>query len=157
MLVLIAVLLALIPAAAILYPFVFKKGISTVFRDETSTYSELTRRWEAAIAGLKNTELEHAIGNLTQDDYRELREQYMLEAANIMKAMELEDQQEEELLANVASEVRAVREGLIGSSPGKRRADKRRVVISCCNSIPYLPVRPHTKTLSRHSREGGNP
>ena len=44
MLVLIAVLLALIPAIAILYPFVFRRGISNVFRDETSTYSELTRR-----------------------------------------------------------------------------------------------------------------
>ena len=117
MLVLIAVLLALIPAAAILYPFVFRRGISTVFRDETSTYSELTRRWEAAIAGLKNTELEHAIGNLTQEDYYDLREQYMLEAANIMKAMELEDQQEEELLANVAMEVRAVRERITDPSP----------------------------------------
>ena len=117
MLVLIAVLLALIPAAAILYPFVFRRGISTVFRDETSTYSELTRRWEAAIAGLKNTELEHAIGNLTQEDYHDLREQYMLEAANIMKAMELEDQQEEELLANVAMEVRAVLERITDPLP----------------------------------------
>ena len=116
MLVLIAVLLALIPAAAILYPFVFRKGLSTVFRDETSTYSELTRRWEAAIAGLKSTELEHAIGNLTVDDYRDLREQYMLEAAAIMKSMELEDKQEDELLASVAEEVRAVRENLTGSS-----------------------------------------
>ena len=116
MLVLIAVLLALIPAAAILYPFVFKKGLSSVFRDETSTYSELTRRWEASIAGLKSTELEHAIGNLTEEDYRDLREQYMLEAAAIMKSMELEDQQEEELLATVAEEVRAVREGITGTS-----------------------------------------
>ena len=116
MLVLIAVLLALIPAAAILYPFVFRKGLSAVFRDETSTYSELTRRWEAAIAGLKSTELEHAIGNLTEEDYRDLREQYMLEAAAIMKSMELEDQQEEELLATVAEEVRAVRENITGAS-----------------------------------------
>ena len=117
MLVLIAVLLALIPAIAILSPFIFKKGISTVFRDETSTYSELTRRWDAAIAGLKNTELERAIGNLTQEDYDDLREQYMLEAANIMKSMELEDRQEEELLAGVAEEVRAVRERIAGPSP----------------------------------------
>ena len=117
MLILIAVLLALIPAAAILYPFVFRRGISTVFRDETSTYSELTNRWEAAIAGLKNTELEYTIGNLTEDDYRDLRGQYMLEAANIMKAMELEDQQEDELLASVAREVKAVRERLVGPSP----------------------------------------
>lgn len=117
MLVLIAVLLALIPAAAILYPFVFRKGLSSVFRDETSTYSELTRRWEAAIAGLKSTELEHAIGNLAEEDYRDLRDQYMLEAAAIMKSMELEDQQEEELLATVAEEVRAVRENITGASP----------------------------------------
>ena len=117
MLVLIAVLLALIPAAAILYPFVFKRGLSSVFRDETSTYSELTLRWEAAIAGLKSTELEHAIGNLTEEDYRDLREQYMLQAAAIMKSMELEDRQEEELLATVAEEVRAVREGITGTSP----------------------------------------
>ena len=116
MLVLIAVLLALIPAAAILYPFVFRRGLASVFRDETSTYSELTRRWEAAIAGLKSTELEHAIGNLTEEDYRDLREQYMLEAAAIMKSMELEDRQEEELLATVAEEVRAVREGITGTS-----------------------------------------
>lgn len=114
MLVLIAVLLTLIPAAAILYPFLFQRGISTVFRDETSTYSELTRRWEAAVAGLKTMELERAVGNLTESDYIGLKEQYMTEAARIMKAMELEDQQEEELLSEVAQEVRAVREQFTG-------------------------------------------
>ena len=114
MLILIAVLLTLIPAAAILYPFVFQRGISTVFRDETSTYSELTRRWEAAVAGLKTMELERAVGNLTESDYIGLKEQYMTEAARIMKAMEMEDQQEEELLSEVAQEVRAVREQFTG-------------------------------------------
>ena len=114
MLILIAVFIALIPTVAILYPFIFKRGISSVFHDETSTYSELIRRWEAAVAGLKSTELEHAIGNLTKDDYTDLKEQYMLEAARVMKAMELEDQQEDELLASVAEEVRAVRERFSG-------------------------------------------
>jgi hypothetical protein len=117
MLILIATLLALIPTAAILYPFVFKKGISSVFHDETSTYSELTRRWEASVAGLKSTELEHAIGNLMDDDYADLKEQYMLEAARVLKAMELEDQQEDELLASVSREVRAVRERFSGPEP----------------------------------------
>lgn len=116
MLVLIAVLLTLIPAAAILYPFLFQRGVSTVFRDETSSYSELTRRWEAAVAGLKTMELERAVGNLTESDYLGLKEQYMTEAARIMKAMELEDQQEEELLSEVAQEVRAVREQFTGPS-----------------------------------------
>lgn len=116
MLVLIAVLLTLIPAAAILYPFLFQRGVSTVFRDETSSYSELTRRWEAAVAGLKTMELERAVGNLTESDYIGLKEQYMTEAARIMKAMELEDQQEEELLSEVTQEVRAVREQFTGPS-----------------------------------------
>lgn len=126
MLVLVSILLVLIPTAAILYPFLFRKGISTVFRDETSTYLELTRRWEATVAGLKNTELEYAIGNLTEDDYLDLREQYMFEAARIMKAMELEDRQEEELLSSVALEVRAVRERFVGCPPtreGERQPD----------------------------------
>ena len=116
MLVLIAIFLTIIPAAAILYPFIFQRerGVSNVFRDETSAYSELTRRWEAAVAGLKTMELERAVGNLTESDYIGLKEQYMTEAARIMKAMELEDQQEEELLSEVAQEVRAVREQFTG-------------------------------------------
>lgn len=114
MLVLIAIFLTIIPAAAILYPFIFQRGVSNVFRDETSAYSELTRRWEAAVAGLKTMELERAIGNLTESDYLALKEQYMNEAARIMKSMELEDQQEQELLAEVAQEVRAAREQFAG-------------------------------------------
>lgn len=114
MLILITVLLALIPTVAILYPFIFKRGISSVFHDETSTYSELIRRWEATVAGLKSTELEYAIGNLTDEDYADLNEQYMLEAARVMKAMELEEQQEDDLLASVAQEVRAAREKFAG-------------------------------------------
>lgn len=114
MLILIAALLALIPTIAVLYPFFFKKGISSVFHDETSTHSDLTRRWEAAVAGLKSTELEHAIGNLTDDDHADLKEQYMLEAARVLKAMDLEEQQADDLLASVTQEVRAVRERFSG-------------------------------------------
>ena len=117
MLVLIAVLLALIPAAAILYPFIFRRGLSI----------RLPRRdlhllgADPPVGSRHRRTQEHRVGARhrqpdAEDDYRELREQYMLEAANIMKAMELEDQQEEELLANVASEVKAVRERITGSS-----------------------------------------
>ncbi len=38
--------------------------------------------------GLKNTELDWSIGNLTEDDYQLLREQYMTDAALALKAME---------------------------------------------------------------------
>ena len=120
MLVLIAVLLALIPAVAIVYPFLRSRTDDLVFEDEASTYSALSMRWEAAVAGIKNTELEWAIGNLTEEDYRPLKEQYMTEAALVMKAMELEDQQEQELLADLEREVNQVRRRVLGGEgPGE--------------------------------------
>jgi hypothetical protein len=119
-LVLIAVLLALIPALAILYPFLRSRTDDIVFEDEASTYSALSMRWEAAVAGIKNTELERAIGNLAEDDHRQLREQYMTEAALVMKAMELEDQQEQELMAGLELEVSQVRRRVLGGDgPGE--------------------------------------
>lgn len=118
MLVLVGVLLVLIPMAAILYPFLRGQETAFVPDDESSPHAELTRRWEAAFAGLKNTELEHAIGNLAEEDYRLLREQYMTEAAKVMKAMELEEDQEQDLLAGIEREVSAVRRGIQGGTTG---------------------------------------
>ena len=112
MLVLISVLLALIPAIA--YPFLRSRTDDLVFEDEASTYSALSIRWEAAVAGIKNTEHERAIGNLAEDDYRQLREQYMTQAALVMKAMELEDQQERELMAGLDREAAQVRRRVLG-------------------------------------------
>ena len=114
MLVLIALLLALIPAVAILYPFLRKTEGPPLLQDEGSISSGLTRRWDAAVAGLKNTELEWAIGNLTEDDYRLLRDEYMTDAAMAMKAMDLEEQQERELLLTIDEDVRSVRERALG-------------------------------------------
>ncbi len=95
MLVLIALLLALIPAAAILYPFLIRRAsTSGSAADEGSVGSELARRWDAALEGLKSAELEHAIGNLEDADHTWLREQYMTEAALVLKAMDLEEEQE---------------------------------------------------------------
>ena len=85
-----------------------------MFEDEGSTYAELSRRWDAAVAGLRNTELDQAIGNLDEPDYLWLREQYMTDAALVMKALELEEQQVQELLATVEEEVKRVRQGVLG-------------------------------------------
>ena len=114
MLILIALLLGLIPAVAIVYPFVRRRDEAYLFDDESSTQSELQRQWDAAVAGLKNTELERAIGNLAEDDYRWLREQYMTDAALVMKALEMEEKQEQELLAGLEHEVRHVRQQVLG-------------------------------------------
>ena len=122
MLVLIGLLLVLIPVAAIAYPFLRRQDSDYVSSDEGSPESELSRRWEAAVAGIKNAELEWAIGNLGEEDYRWLRERYTTDAATVLKAMELEERQEEELLAGIEVEVRKVRQGILGGN-GKEGED----------------------------------
>ena len=127
MLVLYAILIVLVPAAIILYPFLRRKGgAGEPIEDESSAHAELSRRWDAAVSGLKSAELEWAVGNLTGEDYQWLRNQYMAEAVQVMKAMELEEQQEQEFLATIELEVGRVRARALGTTDGqttKRREE----------------------------------
>lgn len=116
MILLIAILLALIPAIAILYPFIRRQMADLYLEDESSPQAELSRRWEAAVSGLKSAELERAIGNLEEQDYRWLRQQYMTEAARIMRAMELEKEQEQELRSVIEQELRQARMRALGKN-----------------------------------------
>lgn len=109
MLVLIALLLALIPAITIAYPFL-RRGASEWQDDEGSTRATLERRWDAALAALRSAELEHAVGSLSAEDYRWLRRQCLREAAAAMRAMQLEPEQEEAMLARLEAEGRRGRE-----------------------------------------------
>ena len=114
MLVLIAIILALIPAVIIAYPFLRRGESSEWLDDESSPLATLQRRWEAALDGIRSAELEHAIGNLSEEDYRWLRRQYMREAAIVMRAMELEQEEEEALLTQIEVESRRVRARVLG-------------------------------------------
>ncbi len=114
MIVLITLALVLVPAAAVLYPFLRRDRLPAVPEDETSPRAEMERRWEAALAGIRTAELERAVGSLTEDDYRWLRDRYMTDAAVVMKAMELEDQEEREMLAAIEREMRQARERILG-------------------------------------------
>ena len=116
--IILALLLALIPAAAILYPLLRGLGRDEFAGDESSQTAEFARRWEAALDGLRNAELESALGNLVEEDYRWLRRQYMVEAALVLKGMELETAQEREFMEQVEHEVRRVRERALGRSGG---------------------------------------
>ena len=109
MLIFVAILLALVPAVAILYPFVRRREDGALSEDESSPQAELARRWDAALAGLRNVELERTLGNLAEEDYHWIRQQYMTEAAGILKAMELEEQREQELLADIEHQLRETR------------------------------------------------
>ena len=112
MLVLIAVVLALIPAIAILYPFL-RSDRGFIPEDEGS---DLVRRWELAVAGLKNTELDHSVGNLTDQDYLWLRRKYMADATSVMADSDIQEQQKKKILADLDSEVSKAREIVNGKS-----------------------------------------
>jgi hypothetical protein len=109
MLVLVAVLLTLLPAIAIIYPFVRSLGHDELPEDEISPEVELGLRWDAALAGLKSAELDWTIGRLAEGDYRWLRQRYMTEAAVVMKAMEIEEDQQGDLLASIERELEEAR------------------------------------------------
>ena len=119
----VALLLALIPAAAILYPLLRGLGQDEFAEDEGSSEAEFARRWESALEGLRNAELESAIGNLDDEDYRWLRRQYMVEAALVLKGLDMEREQEREFLAQVDAEVRRVRERALGRPQSNRDAE----------------------------------
>ena len=114
MLVLIAVALALIPAIVIAYPFLRRGASREWLDDESSPMATLQRRWDAALDGIRSAELEYAIGSLAEEDYRWLRRQYMREAAVVMRAMELEQEEEEALLTQIKSESERVRARVLG-------------------------------------------
>lgn len=116
MIVLASVVLALIPLVAILYPFLRRRDRVSSTGDEDSPLVALEHRWDAALAGLRDAELERAVGNLPEDAYRQVRRQYMQEAAAVLRAMEVEEQREEELLGGVAQELEEIRRRAIGDA-----------------------------------------
>ena len=118
MIVLVAVLLAFLPVLAMLYPFLRKRRIPLVLEDESSVQAELGRRWEASVEGLRNIELERALGSLEERDYQWLRQHYLSDAATLMKAMELEQQEEEALLQKLEEEVAQARQRILGGPAG---------------------------------------
>ena len=105
MLVLIAIILTVIPALIILYPLLKRVGSTELLKDESSLTSELNRRWDSVVAGLRTAELEFSIGNLSHDDYKWIKNTYAKETAQIMEAMELQEEEENELMESLEQEI----------------------------------------------------
>ncbi len=115
MLVFAAILLTLVPAVFILWPFVARLRRDEFEYDEGAPQADLMRRWESAVAGLSSAELDRILGNQTEDDYRAVRRQLMSEAAQVMRDMELAPDEERRMLADLREEIRQVRARLQGS------------------------------------------
>ena len=113
---LIAAILAAVGRGVVLYPFFFHREDWDISESKSSPQN-LDTRWENALAGIRNTELEHAIGSLSEKDYQVLRDIYLNEAAIIIKSMELQHERERELINKIDVEVKRVRENFLGKEP----------------------------------------
>ena len=51
-----------------------------------------------------------SIGNLSKDDYIWIKETYAQETAQIIQAMELQDEEEQELMASLEKEIRKAKQ-----------------------------------------------
>lgn len=121
MIVTIAIVLTLIPALFILWPFVMGLRRDEFEYDEGAPQADLMRRWDAAVAGLASAELDHSLGNLSDDDYSGLRAQLMGEAADLMREMELSEDEEERMLAGLREELLSARARIEGDGQREGR------------------------------------
>ena len=119
MLVLIATLLVFIPAVAVLYPFIRRS--STVYLSERGAplEAELHRRWEETLSGLRSVDVDRDLGNITEADYHLLREAYLVDAAMLMKELEVEEHREQAIMAEIESYVRQARTGMEGEEQSR--------------------------------------
>ena len=106
MVIIIGILLCLVPGIAVIYPLWRKfSSMSPPPEDESSLEADLDRRWESAIDGLHSSELEYSVGNLSLEDYKELREVHMLEAAVVLKMFDLSGEDEKLLFDQISEEL----------------------------------------------------
>lgn len=106
MVIIIGILLCFVPGIAVIYPLWRKfSSMSPPPEDESSLEADLDRRWESAIDGLHSSELEYSVGNLSLEDYKELREVHMLEAAVVLKMFDLSGEDEKLLFDQINEEL----------------------------------------------------
>ncbi len=106
MVVLISLVLSIFPFVLIIFPLIRKYSVSEFIpQDESSLFSDLERRWDSAIEGLRSTELERMVGNLHDQDYDWLKNIHIYEAALVLKALDLSEIEQNQLIDEVRNEV----------------------------------------------------
>jgi len=89
MFVFLSIMICLLPAVAVIYPFIRRTHYKSVdIERESVRRRELEKRWEVALDELKNTEFDMEIGNLQEDDFKVIRFKQIEEAALLLRDME---------------------------------------------------------------------
>jgi len=109
----------------ICYPFFTKTGSENLFEEDKKNYTEkrksdlqlLEENKLELYSAIKEIEFDHGLGKLTDEDYKELRESYIYEAAKVVRKIEelshknhlsIEDKIEQEIRnsKNISSQIK---------------------------------------------------
>lgn len=101
MTVFLAVLIALIPLMAIVYPFLRGQSYVQTFDDSETKIDSIYSRWQVLTEGIRILELDHDLSNLNNVDYIETRDQYFLEANAILDEMGLNGKDRESMFSQI--------------------------------------------------------
>ena len=104
MLIFLAVLIALIPLVAIVYPFFRSHHYLQALDDSATKIDSVSLRWQALAEGVRIMDLDHELGNLGRIDYIEIRQKYLLEAEAILDEMGLSEQDRELMFSQISFE-----------------------------------------------------
>lgn len=105
------VTLGLLVGVAILIGYPLFKAPSGVYRregTEDEPLLELELRKESAYAALKELEFDYRTGKLSEEDYKELEEQYRYQAISLLKDIDRAEKGED-LSEKIEEEIRAIR------------------------------------------------
>ncbi len=80
----------------ICYPFFTKTGSENLFEEDKKNYTEIRKSDLQLLeenklelySAIKEIEFDHGLGKLTDEDYKELRESYIYEAAKVVRKIE---------------------------------------------------------------------
>ncbi len=108
----------------ICYPFFTKTGSENLFEEDKKNYTEIRKSDLQLLeenklelySAIKEIEFDHGLGKLTDEDYKELRESYIYEAAKVVRKIEelshknhlsIEDKIEQEIRnsKNISSQI----------------------------------------------------
>jgi hypothetical protein len=99
-----ALVLVCLSLFAIGYPL-FSRRSGMIPSGETDSAAELEERYRSALADLQDLETDHEIGNLSEADYAELRDQHRLRAASALRAIDVQRIKHEELREQIQQEI----------------------------------------------------
>lgn len=115
MILLISAIIVLLVGGVIILPFLGARNLYMELDEEGSIQADLGYRWEGLVTSLQDVEADRSFGTLSNDDYQWLKQRYMAEAVTLLKAAEIEQQEQSSWWESIEAELEQVRQRILGN------------------------------------------